>query len=329
MEKVPEDIPFAIINKSWTDEQRRTIWCLICKARKGLHVELSPIIASAFVILQRYFRNSCDCCYELFILMVAALFTACKAADCFRPIQAVYAEITRICQSAPSMKIRSLLGDRELNTQQNLLINPNDIVQITQAELDLLKSIDFNYEIDTPFTHFERWKQTLKATIPDEDLIRLCNSVIVDICLILCSAFYLDVPPEVAAAAATVESCTDVITTETYDWLKTVHEKYGEEIFNLAVKSIKDEKQKTAFRPPSQMRMQHQRQMQMQQQQMQMQQQQMQMQQQQMQMQQQQMQQQQMQMQQQQMQMQHFQTQHQQMLIPMPAQPIFINENSH
>lgn len=300
MEGVPEDIPFAIINKSWTDEQRRTIWCLICKARKGLQVELSPIIDTAFIILQRYFRNSCDCSYELFILMVAALFTACKAADCFRPIQAVYAELTRICQSAPSMKIRSLLGDREFMTNENQIINQNDIIQITQAELDLLKSIDFNYEIDTPFTHFERWKQTLKATIPDEDLMRVCNSVIVDICLILCSAFYLDVPPEVAAAAATVESCTDVITTETYDWLKTVHEKYGEELFNLAMKSIKDEKQKTAMRPPPQARMQQMRMQQMQEQQM----------------------------QQQQMQQRQMFQQQRQMIIPMQVQPAFIPNSS-
>lgn len=255
MENVPETEPFAIINKSWTDEQRRTMWCLICKARKGLQVEISPIIASAFVILQRYFRNPNDCCYELFIIMVAALFTACKAADCFRPMQVVYSEISKICRTAPSIKIRSILGDRNDQTNQELM--NQDLVKITQAELDLLRSIDFNYEIDTPFVHFEKWKQTLKAQIPNEGFIQLCNNIIVDICLMLCSAFYLDVPPEVAAAAATAESCTDVVPVETLEWLKNVREQYGHEIFDLAVNSISAEKRKTAFRPPQQQNQQH------------------------------------------------------------------------
>ena len=179
--------------------------------------------------------------------MVAALFTACKAADCFRPIQVVYTELTRICQSAPSMRIRSILGDRENQIQSE--IDPRDLIQITQAELDLLRSIDFNIEFDSPFTHFERWKQTLQAQIPNENLIKLCNTVIVDICLMLCSAFYLDVPPEVAAAAATAESlCTDVIPAETFEWLRSVKEKYGENTFELARQSISEEKRKTAFR---------------------------------------------------------------------------------
>ena len=245
-----EDIPFAVINRSWTDEQRRTVWCLICKARRGLQVEISPIIASAFIILQRYFRQSDDCCYELFILMAAALFTACKAADCYRPIQIVYAELSRICQSAPSMRIRSLLGERE-GQEGNTLINPEDLLAITRAELELLRAIDFNLEIDTPFTHFERWKQTLVARIPNEDFIRLCNSVIVDICLMICSGFYLDVPPEVAAAAATEESVDmGVIPRDTFEWLKSVKEKYGQNVFDLAMESITHEKRKTVFRTP-------------------------------------------------------------------------------
>ena len=185
---VPEDL--AVINRCWTDEQRRIVWTLISKARRGLNIEISPIVATAFIILQRYFRNSDDCSYELFILMVAARFTACKAADNFRPIHLVYAELSRICQSAPSMKIRSLLGDRDQGSQ---LIRPEDLVEITRAELDLLKSIDFNFDIDTPFVHFEKWKQTLMAAIPNEAFIRLCNSILIDICLMICSSFYLDI----------------------------------------------------------------------------------------------------------------------------------------
>jgi hypothetical protein len=243
---VPDDLPFSVINQSWNDEQRRIVWCLISKARRPLQVEIDPIIASAFIILQRYFRNTDESAYELFILMVAALFTACKAAGNFRPMKLVYGELTRICQCAPSIKIRSLLGDREV-TQEYPVPDDAAIVQITRAEVDLLRSIDFNFDIDTPFVHFERWKQTLVAAIPDEALIRLCNSIIVDICLMICSAAYLDVPPEVAAAAATAHSAdTAILPAETVAWMNTVRENYGTELFALAMESIRAEKVRTA-----------------------------------------------------------------------------------
>jgi hypothetical protein len=214
-------------------------------------VDLDPIIASAFIILQRYFRNIDESAYELFILMVAALFTACKAAGNFRPMKFVYGELTRICQCAPSMKIRSLLGDREV-TQEYPVPDEGAIVQITRAEVDLLRSIDFNFDIDTPFVHFERWKQTLIARIPDESLITLCNTIIINICLMICSAAYLDVPPEVAAAAATAHNVdTAILPAETVAWIDAVRENYGPELFALAIESITAEKMRTAPpRPP-------------------------------------------------------------------------------
>jgi hypothetical protein len=235
---------FAVIERSWTDEQRRIVWCLICKARRGLQIDISPIVASAFHILQRYFRSSDSCPYELFILMVAALFTACKGSDCFRPIQVVYAELMRICQSAPSLKIRSIVGGRLTGD-----LGPSDLTEVTRAELDLLRSIDFDFAIDTPFAHFEKWKQTFMEVSPSELFFRLCNNIIIDICLMLCSAAYLDVPPEVSAAAATagyVES--GVVPVDTIRWLRDVQVRYGKELFDLAQASISLERMKTAPR---------------------------------------------------------------------------------
>jgi hypothetical protein len=250
MEEV-SNLPISLINRSWTDEQRRIVWCLICKSRTRLQVQLSPIIASAFVILQHYFRSSEQCAYELFILMVAALFTACKGADCYRPIQLVYQELQRICQTAPSLKIRSLLGRRD-GSGGPAILDPEDLASIASAEIDLLRSIDFNLDFDLPFTHFDRLKQTLMTEIPNEAFIHLCNSIIVDICLMICSSCYLDVPPEVAAAAATAESVnTDVIPRETFEWLMNVREKYGAQVFDLARLSISQEKEKTAPRRDS------------------------------------------------------------------------------
>jgi hypothetical protein len=179
--------------------------------------------------------------------MVAALFTACKASDCFRPIQAVYSELMRICQSAPSLKIRSIVSDRLSGH-----FGRADLTEVTRAELDLLRSIDFDFAIDTPFAHFEKWKQSLMEAIPSETFFRLCNSIIVDICLMLCSAAYLDVPPEVSAAAATAGYVDHgVIPMDTIRWLRDVQAKYGKELFDLAQASISIERMKTAPRDGS------------------------------------------------------------------------------
>jgi hypothetical protein len=231
----------AIIDGSWTDEQRPVIWCLIYKARHGLQFDVSPILPSAFVILQRYFRHSEGCAYDLFILMVAALFAACKAADCFRPIRMIYSELMRICHTSPSLKIRSILGERD-----PMIFDPIDLASITHAELDLLRSIYFDFAIDTPFNHFDKWKQTLISNVPDESHIRLCNGILVDMCLMLCSAAYLDVPPEVSAAAATAGRVDgDAIPADVVSWLNAVRQKYGKELFELAHESISIEKRKT------------------------------------------------------------------------------------
>jgi hypothetical protein len=247
---VPDDLPMGTINRSWTDEQRRIVWTLISKARGPLQIPISPIVASAFIILQRYFRTSDESAYELFPLMVATLFTAGKAADSFRPIQFVYAQLVKICQSAPSQRVRSLIGDRDASANWPL-IAPEELVKITSAELDLLRSIDFDFDMGTPFLHFEKWKQTLLQTFPDESFIRVCNSIIVDICLMICSAAYLDVPPEAAAAAATAECVpAELIPPDTLEWMRSVQEKYGPEVFELARQSIAEERRKTLSRGP-------------------------------------------------------------------------------
>lgn len=239
---------FGEVRSSWSDDQRLAVWCLICKSRRELEIGISPIVSNSFIILQRYFRESESCDYDLFILMVAALYSACKAANSYRPMQAIYKVLSDICQSAPSLKIKQIVGDRI----DNPIIDTQELEQIASAERDLMKIISFNYDFETPFTHFQKWKQTLMSTIPDQSLIRMCNGVIVDMCLLLCSSFYLDLPPEVAAAAAVEDSfnsSNEVISVETIQWMNKIKEKYGIEIFNMALQSISEEKRKTARMP--------------------------------------------------------------------------------
>jgi hypothetical protein len=222
------------------------MWCLICKDRHGLQVEVSPIVASAFVILQRYFRNSDSCAYKPFIPIVAELFAACKAADCFGPLRLIYEEIMRVCYTAPSVKIRSILGERAPK-----MFDPGDLGQITHAEFDLLRSIYFAFSIDAPFTHFEKWKQTLISKIPDQAYMRLCNGIAANIFVMICSAEYLDVPPEVSAAASAVRRMDEgLVPVYAVRWFNHVQEKDGKDLFELAPASISSEKKKTVQQRP-------------------------------------------------------------------------------
>jgi hypothetical protein len=56
--------------------------------------------------------------------------------------------------------MRSIVGGRFTGA-----LGPTDLTDVARAELDLLRSIDFDFAIETPFAHFEKWKQTLMEAI--------------------------------------------------------------------------------------------------------------------------------------------------------------------
>jgi hypothetical protein len=87
------------------------------------------------------------------------------------------------------MELRSIFGEREL-----FKFDPQELTQINDAELDLFGSID------TSFAHFNKWKQTLMSSIPNEVYIRLCHDIVVDIFRL----FWSVVHPEVSVAVAAV-----------------------------------------------------------------------------------------------------------------------------
>ncbi|OHT01682.1 Cyclin, N-terminal domain containing protein [Tritrichomonas foetus] len=232
----------------WTEEKRRTVWFLISSARQNLGIAIDPVVASAFVILQKYFRGEIDDEYDLFILMAAALFTSCKASDNFRPVNCIVSELCRVCNRSKSPIVRQLIGSHFLNPEDpNITMQYNDLKLISAAEVDLLKANNFSVLVDLPFSHFERWKQSVIDHFPNQispEFLRQCNKVMIDICLLICSYYYLDVPPEVAAAAAASKSFGND------QWVTSVKEKYGDNVFNLAVQSINIEDSKTVRKPP-------------------------------------------------------------------------------
>lgn len=238
------DNSFPLIQRtSWSDEQRRAVWCIIVKSRKNLKIELSPIVATAFILLQHYFKNPGENPYTIFTLMVSSLFAACKACDCYRPIKYIYDELARILKIAPK-EITENIGT---NPDEITALQPQSMVDLTHCEIDLLNAVDFNTQVELPFVHFEKWRESLKTKIPNEQFMMICSKIVIDICLVICSRCYLDLPPEVAAASAMAESVpSDILSTELLEWFEDVRQKYGDKVFKFAQMSIEAERGRTA-----------------------------------------------------------------------------------
>ncbi|KAK8900435.1 hypothetical protein M9Y10_002762 [Tritrichomonas musculus] len=230
------------ISSEWSEEKRRTVWFLISSARQGLGITIDPIVASAFIILQKYFRGEIDNEYDLFILMSAALFASCKAAEVFRSVNDISRELYRLCVRSRSKAINQIISSHLLSP--DCTVTYQDMKLILAAEIDLLKANDYTISMDLPFSHFEKWKKNVieNSCLIDEKFVKLCNHVIVDICLLICSCYYLDVPPEVAAAAAASRTFGND------QWVISVRQKFGNDLFDLAMNSIQFEDSRTMKR---------------------------------------------------------------------------------
>jgi hypothetical protein len=219
---------------TWTNNERRLIWWLICHARSRLNLPLDPVVATAFVILQRYFRAGFTVDCELFHLIIAALLTACKAAGMTPQITTIFPVIAHICKTVPSQLIRALFSADQMSQE----VTERDINAVLRAENCLLRVIDFDYSIEIPFHYLNRWKETILLDYPE---IVDCNwtIVIIDVCLMICSEYYLDVPPEVTAA---VSACR---VPELCELMGKVRDRYGVEVWDLAIKAIEAERSQT------------------------------------------------------------------------------------
>jgi hypothetical protein len=214
----------------WNETERRTVWWLICTSRKRLGLPLDPVVATAFVILQRYFRDASrrDC--ALIHLITAALLLSCKIVGIIRRISVIFHELVWICKTVPSRIIRVLFSVDKLSDTATA----RDLAVVSRAEMSLLFVINFDCTIEIPFSHLIHCSVHLTSEI--------WSKIVVSVCLLICSEHYLDIPPEVAAAVA----AHDVLGPR--EWMVEVLRRYGEEPWNLAVQMLQREKSRTARR---------------------------------------------------------------------------------
>lgn len=238
---------FNHINGIWNNQQRRIVWFLISSSRQILKISIDPIVASAFVILQTFFRQiqlgfSGVPQHDLFTLMLASLFDSCKMSGCFKSIAEIYSAIYQTCCRAPFSYTRALIADLSPT------ISSEYIKAVLRAEFDVLRVINFELSYELPFSYFDGILNSLRSFIPVQDFSHKRDLAHSDICFIICSARYLDVPPEVIAVVAALDTLDKYAPEQTSKIYLSLREKYGQQVFEVAQQSMDFEKSQTCRR---------------------------------------------------------------------------------
>jgi hypothetical protein len=189
----------------WSVEQMDIGWLVSSVARKGLRLAITPCIASAFVILHRFFHqpvrpDPTDMC----ILLTSAIFLACKIEDQYRSLRSIFKELSSALQlvqcCVPKEKVNALFGKREYG---NCELTDVELCQIGFLELEFLNALNWDLQIDLPFRYMSRNDDEFRAKVgPDVPLDIKLSNVLRDLCLIMKDPEYLEFPPELSAAVA-------------------------------------------------------------------------------------------------------------------------------
>ena len=232
----------------WDNRTRRTVWFIMSKTKSILDISLTPVIATAFVILQSYFRATTDNVYKLLTLTCASLTFSCKLASTYRSISSIFAAIIRVCLSINSKAVREFLAGTNYNDDYTPTKEEIDLMQ--DAEISLMSALGFDFDIELPFNYIEPIQQTYLTEIPHERQTQFVQQVKLDCCLVICSENYLDVPPEVTAAAAVNETLkTQEYSHDDSEIENYIRSKYGSiTSYELAINSIRYEGSRTTFR---------------------------------------------------------------------------------
>ena len=209
----------------WTDEQRTMGWIVISAARRNLRLSISPCIASAFIILHRYYRTKRKRSHRLYLLLVSALFLSCKMEDTYRALATIFQEVVgilvKVLGKMKPAKGVELFGERNFSDP---VLSLAEIREISMIELELLNALDWRLEIELPFQHFNEIKPLLGELVEKigDGVEKLFDLVLRDLCLIVRAQEYLDIPPAVSAAVSVAHSFANHVLPEKIAlWVET------------------------------------------------------------------------------------------------------------
>lgn len=231
------------VQTQWNEKNRRTLWFIMNKTKSTLKIDVKPQIAQAFYILQTYFRQTPENDIKIISLAAASLAISTKLTEQYLSIQNILQVLIRVCATIPTSATRSFLNGVEFNS--SFFPSENEIEIVKSAEVELMSAINFQFDIELPFQYLDQWENEISEHIPAERRPQCIQNMQLDVCLILCSEACVDVPAEVAAAAA----FDDVLTKEGKKAsFEKINSKYGDNVFNVALECIKNESAKTIKR---------------------------------------------------------------------------------
>lgn len=232
-------------HKKWSDKQRSYSWIVISFARRDLNLPVSPCIASAFVLLHKYFDDPNHKDEPLYLLITSALFLACKIEDTYRSMKNIFTAISKciitVSEKITMDKAKQLFGDREYT---NYELSSQEMRQIALCEVHLLNAIEWNMDIDLPFKHFNDARPAFEKLTINQNLYENFNKVLRDLCLIMRDSKYLSIPPPVSAAVSIQHCFSETQLPEsTSNWIESLKSQYPDE-FEIALQIIESEGRK-------------------------------------------------------------------------------------
>ncbi|EAY08282.1 hypothetical protein TVAG_401360 [Trichomonas vaginalis G3] len=226
--------------ESWTESQRHISWSLLSFARMRLNLPLETCTASAFMMVHKYFLQNTQTEHSLFIILVTALFSACKMNETVRSMQQVYSEILNCCRDSKRRIGEQRLIDNLGRTKfEESKLTQEEIGEINTCELDLLEADNFNMKIDLPFQHIDKNVRPYLKKYNAELRQSLNNKLVKNICMFLCFHKTAAMPTLLLAIVAT-ESAFDGIEMppETQNWINDKKSDFEISQYQLATELL-------------------------------------------------------------------------------------------
>ena len=211
----------------WTEMHRRTAWSIITSSRFRLKINIETCVSTAFIMIHKYYIRHNSNSPPLFIVIVSALFSACKMLENVRSMQNIYSEVLFTCREGINrfgfQKFESALGRSNFD---DCKIPSEDVKSINICEIDILESLDYKMSVELPFDHIE----TSVKPVINEGNKQLINKITKYICMLLCSSKATDTPPCVIAAVSTQEAfSSDKIPDSISLWISNIVKSQGEQ----------------------------------------------------------------------------------------------------
>ena len=137
------------------------------------------------------------------MLLTSSLFLACKVEEFYLPLEIIFKEISNtillLQKRKCTMTAARVLGDRDFTIQT---LNPTELRQVSNIEIDLLNSLNWNLSVDMPFIHINRHKYIFNDIGEPTIVNNLMNIIIRNLCLVVKSKDYLSFNVEISTISA-------------------------------------------------------------------------------------------------------------------------------